>query len=266
MCNPTNMLFSYPVQAAGHRAPQRLAMILLLGLSAPAQVVSEEGQPALGDLDHITSPLPPDYRIRRNGSVALRICYNWSCAVQAQILLAPQEIEEVRKEMGRCDGESLYERLQRVRIGIWQMEVMAQRYIPALANDLAINDKDQDLEGRTDCVDNATNTTNFLHILSELQGLPGWQVVEVEVRDRLSPKDVHWTAVLRDVATGALWSVDSWFRPHGHLPDVQPLKDWVTGAEAWKPPYEVFNPTPQTADELCSAQAVQKASLARKQG
>lgn len=260
------MSFHYPRHLAARLAYPGLALGVVLGLIAPAQGASEENAPALGDLDHITSPLPQDYRIRRNGSVALRICYNWSCAVQAQILLAPEEIEEVRKEMGRCNGQSLYERLQRVRIGIWQMEVMAQRHIPALANDLAINDKDQDLEGRTDCVDNATNTTNFLHILGALQELPGWQVVEVEVRDRLSPKDVHWTAVVRDLATGVPWSVDSWFRPHGHLPDVQPLKDWVTGAEAWKPPFEVFNPIPQTADELCSAQAVQKASLARKQG
>ncbi len=260
------MWFFYPKPFSAWVVTQCLAMGLVLGLNVPAQGSTDQNAPALGDLDHVTSPLPPDYRLRRNGSVALRICYNWACAVQAQIVLSPQEVEEVRKEMGRCNGQSLYERLQRVRIGVWQMEVMAQRHIPELGNDLAINDKDEDLEGRTDCVDNATNTTNFLRVLSDLQELPGWRLMEVEVRDRMSPSDVHWTAVIRDVATGELWSVDSWFRPHGHLPDVQPLKAWVTGYEAWKPPYELYNPVPRTADELCTAEAVQRASLARKQG
>ena len=59
-------------------------------------------------------------------------------------------------------------RLQRVRIGIWQMELLAQKRQPLLANDLAINDFDAAVEGRMDCVDNSSNTTTYFHILRDI--------------------------------------------------------------------------------------------------
>lgn len=241
-------------------APGCLATLLLLGLGIPVVGFSDTIAPIMGDLDHITSPLPAEYRVHRDGSATLRVCYNWACAVQAEVTFTPRDLAEVRMEMGRCTGQTLYERLQRVRIGIWQMELMAQKYIPELANDLAINDQDQDLDGRTDCIDNSSNTTTFLRVLRDLQDLPGWRIAEAVVRDRLT-EDVHWTAVITDEGTGEDWAVDSWYRPHGHLPFVQPLGAWGAGDKAWEPPFEVLNPFPRRVDELCLPDAVQRASL-----
>lgn len=233
---------------------------LLLGLSVFMLGTCEANPPDSGVIEHITSPLPSEYRLHPNGAATLRVCYNWSCAVQAQIILTPQDLADVRSEMGRCNGPSLFERLQRVRIGIWQMEVMAQKYLPDLANDLAINEQEQDLEGRTDCVDNTSNTTTFLSLLMALQALPGWRLADAAVRDRWSV-DVHWSAAITDEASGEVWTVDSWYRPHGHLPFVQPLDAWAAGERAWEPPFELLNPFPPRADELCSPEGVKRASI-----
>jgi hypothetical protein len=141
-----------------------------------------------------------------------------------------------------------------VRIGIWQMELLAEKYQPMLSNDLAINESEKGLNGRMDCVDNASNTTTYLHILRDIGALPGWTLSSPEVRSRFNPHAVHWTAVITDMQSGLQWSVDSWFRPNGHLPMVMPLQSWVDEKKAWEPPFERLNAVPHSIHELCHSQ------------
>jgi hypothetical protein len=63
--------------------------------------------------------------------------------------------------------------------------------------------------------------------------------------------EVHWTAVLIDQESELPWSIDSWYRPNGHLPMVMPLKSWMDGKKGWEEPYERLNSTPHSAYDLC---------------
>jgi hypothetical protein len=204
----------------------------------------------------VSQPLSPEYHIGDDGSVSLRICFNWSCARRDRLVFSAQDMAEVGRQMSFCSGNTLPQRLQRIRIGVWQMELLAQKYQPLLANDKAINDQDQNVEGRTDCVDNASNTTVFLHALKDLSLLPQWTVAAPRVRDMLTIVGVHWTAVVADQNGGGSWSVDSWYRPHGHLPMIMPLADWAAGNKGWEPPFDTLNPTPHSITELCEEQRV----------
>jgi len=165
----------------------------------------------------------------------------------------PHDMDVSKKRMATCSGTTLNDRLQRVRIGIWQMELLAQKYQPLLANDRAINDFEASVQGRMDCVDNSSNTTTYLHVLNDIGELDGWTVSSPRVRNRFDVSAVHWTAVLRDTASERLWSVDSWYRPNGHLPMVLPLQDWFDEQKGWEPPFEVMNATPRSIYELCDA-------------
>jgi hypothetical protein len=196
-------------------------------------------------------PLAPDFRIARSGAVTLRVCYNWSCARTERMTFSADEMAGVVRQLEICPGDTLQQRLQRLRIGIWQMELLAAQHQPLLRNDQAINSTDRDLEGRTDCIDNASNSTNFLAILLELGVLDGWSLEPPSIRDRFSLATVHWTAVVVDRASGTPWSVDSWYRPHGHLPFVMPLDAWLAGETGWERPLLVFNPTPRDSSDLC---------------
>ncbi len=204
----------------------------------------------IGD-ESVQRPLPPDYRINPDQSIDVRVCFNWSCSRTKTLSFSTEDVSEVKGQMAYCAGDSLHERLQRIRIGIWQMELLAQKYLPVLTNDRAINDQDKDVEGRTDCVDNASNTTTFLHILDDLKVLPSWSVAPPKVRKLLYLTRVHWTAVVVDEKTGGLWSIDSWLRRHGHLPFVMPLDDWVEEKRPWEAPFDDFNPYPQVVTQLC---------------
>ncbi len=203
---------------------------------------------------YAATPLPPEYAINPNGSVTLRICFNWSCYIRQTITFTSDDIDLLKRLMAKCLGPSLHNRLQRIRIGIWQMELLAQKYQPLLANDRAINDFEENVDGRTDCVDNTSNTTTYLHILRDIGELTGWTVSSPRVRNRLDVTAVHWTAVVTDTDNGQPWSIDSWYRPNGHLPTVMPLQSWINEKKGWEPPFDHVNFIPHTIYELCTKQ------------
>jgi hypothetical protein len=139
------------------------------------------------------------------------------------------------------------------------MELLAQKYQPALANDRSVNSQEVGAEGRMDCVDNAANTTTVLRILEDLGTLPGLTVKTPRFRMSTSITRAHWTAVVVDQATEELWSIDSWYRNNGHLPFVVPLADWLRKSLGWEPPFDRLNPYPVQSDELCAATAISTA-------
>jgi len=203
--------------------------------------------------ESVSSPLPPEYTIEKDGSVTLRVCFNWSCASRQTMKFTSADMALVKQRMATCPGKTLHDRLQRVRIGIWQMELLAEKYQPLLVNDLPMNELEEDTVGRTDCIDNSSNTTTYLHILQDIGELSGWTITTPDVRNRILVT-VHWTAVMIDNDSGLSWSVDSWYRPNGHLPMLMPMEDWFDEKVAWKPPFEEVNATPHSIQELCKAQ------------
>ena len=218
-------------------------------------VGAASSQPIFDDLQgSVSRPLPPEYVIDSDGSVTLRICFDWSCARRQTMTFTPNDMALLKRNIALCPGTSLHDRLQQVRIGIWHMEVLAQKYQPLLANDLAINDFEAGVEGRMDCVDNASNTTTYLHILRDIRQLAGWTVSSPKVRSPFDITAVHWTAVINDTESGLHWSVDSWYRPNGHLPMVMPLPSWIDEKKAWEPPFKRLNSTPHSIDALCNMQ------------
>lgn len=225
----------------GLRLPYTLATLFLLGIVATIPVETHAS----------TRPLPPVYKLNQDGSVVLELCYNWSCATRHPVLFHAQDMSRVLTIMAQCGGASIHQRLQRLRMGVWLMEELAEKAVPILANDTAMNIDDRESPGRTDCVDNSTNTTTYLQILSDLGQLPGWNIAPPEVRDIFDIQSVHWTAVVTDGHDGRTWSVDSWFRPNGHLPFVMPLKSWKRAMKGWEPPLDVYNPYPEFSSDLC---------------
>ena len=162
-----------------------------------------------------------------------------------------EDLGRVKGQLAFCSGYELYDRIQRIRIAVWQMEKLAQKYEPLLANDREVNDREYGVEGRMDCVDNSTNTTTYLKILEDLGQLPSWQVEKPRIRKFYDFNSVHWAAVVKDTVTGEEWAVDSWYRPNGHLPYMLPLDSWKDEMRGWLPPFDKLNPYPSASNEFC---------------
>ncbi|RLA09684.1 MAG: hypothetical protein DRQ59_12880 [Gammaproteobacteria bacterium] len=81
-----------------------------------------------------------------------------------------------------------------------------------------------DIIKQLDCIDESTNTFQYLSALQELDLLK-WHKVEPKVR-RTVWFAQHWTAVISDNTTSELYVVDSWYRDNGEPPYIQILADW----------------------------------------
>lgn len=191
-----------------------------------------------------SSPLAPEYRVHPDASATLRICFNRSCARTQTVTFTPDEIARVIGQMAVCAGPAKRNWLQRLRIAMWQMELPAQKYQPALANDLPVNSQEVGAEGRKGFVDNAANTTAFLRILEDMGTLPGRTTKSPRVRMSTSITCAHRAAVVVDQETGEQWSVASWYRANGHLPFVVPFEDWLHESPEWEPPFDRMDPYP----------------------
>lgn len=86
--------------------------------------------------------------------------------------------------------------------------------------------------GQLDCIDEATNTSIFLHLLDNY-GLIRFHTVEKPAqRGFIVGHWFHSTAVLRELDGIAAYAIDSWFYEPGTPAEVVPLEIWL---DFWKP-------------------------------
>jgi hypothetical protein len=86
--------------------------------------------------------------------------------------------------------------------------------------------------GQMDCIDESTNTTTYLRMLTE-SGLLKFHTVQDRVtRFGLFVGVPHTTAVIQETGTGQRFAVDSWFFDNGHAPAIIDMQQWKSG---WEP-------------------------------
>jgi hypothetical protein len=90
--------------------------------------------------------------------------------------------------------------------------------------DKAGNYPGSDIFGQMDCIDESTNTFQYLRALEDLELLK-WHRVDLKDR-RIVWFLTHWTATIVEIDSNERFAVDSWYRDNGELPYIQPLKDW----------------------------------------
>ena len=81
-----------------------------------------------------------------------------------------------------------------------------------------------DFVRQMDCIDESTNTFQYLSALEELD-LLRWHRTGLKQR-RIVWFATHWTATIAEVDSGQLFAVDSWYLDNGELPYLQPIADW----------------------------------------
>lgn len=155
------------------------------------------------------------------------ICYNYGCAVTAQVNLQENELAAARKLLLRAtDAVEEREAISRV-IGLF--EVVAGQQTPTWA-DKGRNVNDDGVDGRMDCIDESANATSYLHLLESKGWLKYHRVLEPVKRAPLLVND-HWAARIVEKKTGRAFAVDSWFFDNGQPAFVVPLDEWLDGAE-----------------------------------
>ena len=162
----------------------------------------------------------------------LRVCYNWGCSEHGFLSLDQEDIQPLDRLFHNpdCGAGSAGLELQMIRVAIKYLETKAGEQLP-IGNDLSGNHRDRHIEGRADCVDNATNTNNYLHFLRDQGYLKYWRSPQdrpIEKTCVLCPwVPQHFAAAISPEGRDEIrYVVDSWLLDNGALPFVGPIETW----------------------------------------
>ncbi len=149
-------------------------------------------------------------------------CYDFGCKSRKEIRYEPEQWESLRRVMAAEQADPDQEK-QAIRKAIAMMENFSGQ-IAGTSVDKAGNYPGYDIVKQLDCIDESTNTYQYLSALEELK-LFKWHRVEPKQR-RIVWFLTHWTAVISEITSGENFAVDSWYRDNGEPPYIQPIEDW----------------------------------------
>jgi hypothetical protein len=154
------------------------------------------------------------------------LCYNYGCSARVAVRFSSQDLKRIQAAFdGVADPVD-----ERKAIAT----AMAFLYASAAAQspiwrDRGGNIEDGEVDGRMDCIDHSTNTTEWLKILGERGWLKHHRVGE-RVRRSSWLIFEHWSARIVEADTHAEFAVDTWFLDPGQPAVVYPLRKWLDGA------------------------------------
>jgi hypothetical protein len=157
----------------------------------------------------------------------LTICYNYGCAVQAQVVFSSDELVELDALFDDVDNAG-FERGS-IQLAVGFMSRVAGKQTP-IHNDKGGNYADNGVDGRMDCIDHSRTTTAYLKFMAA-RGLLHFHRVLEPIRRAPLLVDDHWSARIEEKASRAQYAVDSWFFDNGEPARIFPLNEWLKGAK-----------------------------------
>jgi hypothetical protein len=153
------------------------------------------------------------------------VCHGYTCRIVTGISFTAEDVASIAGVLATGASSPETER-EAVSEAVQRFETIVGARI-GTASDLAGMQFGQGTPDQMDCIDEATNTTSLLLFLSERGYIKHHRVVEPSARGFfLDGRYPHATAVLRELASGDKWAVDSWPRANAQPPVIQPLSEW----------------------------------------
>jgi len=149
-------------------------------------------------------------------------CYDFGCKTTQELHYSAANWDEIKALFVPASVDSDAEK-QAIRRAIATMERISGE-LSGTFRDKGGNYPGSDIIRQMDCIDESTNTFQYLAALEELNLLK-WHRVDPKQR-RIVWFFTHWTATITEVNSGERFAVDSWYRDNGELPYIQPLADW----------------------------------------
>ena len=149
-------------------------------------------------------------------------CYDFGCKSRQAIDYSPQQWADIRAIFSVKPLDTADEK-QAIRKAVALMEHFSGDIV-GTALDKGGNYPGYDIEKQQDCIDESTNTYQYLKALENLDLLK-WHQVTPKKR-RIVWFATHWTATIAEYKTNQRFAVDSWYRDNGQPPYIQKLEDW----------------------------------------
>jgi len=149
-------------------------------------------------------------------------CFDFGCKSHQPVTLTKKQWQQISAIFKRPALSAWLEK-QQIRQAIALMELFSGE-ITGTAVDKAGNYNEMVEINQHDCIDESTNTMQYLHALDK-RGYLHWHQASGKQR-RIRFFWTHWTAVISQLDNGEKYAVDSWYRDNGEPPYLQKLSDW----------------------------------------
>ena len=176
---------------------------------------------ALNDITHIYKQMPS-----LNG---FDVCTGGGCAEVKHLVLTDDEwqsIASVFMNAGNVTDPEQERNLIAQAIGAFESIVGSKT---STETDLAGTFGNSDYPGQLDCNDEAINSTTYMRLMRQNGLLKLHEIEDMRTRNFFFTGWPHSTAVIKEVATGQRYAVDSWFYDNGFPATIVPFNVWKAG-------------------------------------
>jgi hypothetical protein len=184
--------------------------------------------PVSANMAEVVAAAYGDYSVGAPTPDQVVICHGFGCKYRAEVALSAADHAQLAHIMAAGKASAAAERRAVATAWAWFDRRIAP--IAGTRNHVASAGVKYMYDTRQfDCVDASRNTTTLLLVLEQLHLLHYHAVDVPESRGFLiDGRPPHYTAVLRERATGVKWAVDSWTRAYGQPAEVMTLSRWLS--------------------------------------
>lgn len=158
-----------------------------------------------------------------------QICAGGGCAELKQVTLSEDDWQSVARIFTQADVvcDAAQER-ELIAQAVSAMESVVGR-LTDTDTDLAGTFDNANYPGQMDCNDEAINSTTYMRLMRSHGLIKFHEVEDMRTRNFFFNGWPHSTAVIREIATGLRFAVDSWFYDNGFPATIVPFSEWKSG-------------------------------------
>lgn len=160
------------------------------------------------------------------------VCHGYGCKYETTVRFSGSQWAQATAPLAAPAPDAPQER-QRIAKAIAIMETLVGEATGTQTDqpgaDFIVEDP-----GQMDCIDEAYNSSLYLHLMQQ-DNLLRWHRLSTPARRGyfVDGRWPHNTATITENATGQRYVVDSWFLENGREPFLLPVEEWLAG---WHPP------------------------------
>ncbi len=158
-----------------------------------------------------------------------KICHGYGCVLRSNSFFSKYQWQNIASFFTPQTTDPVSER-QQIAKAIALMETYSG-LITGTHTDVAGAGFKMIDNKQMDCIDETLNTNQYLYFLKN-NNLLVWHDVAKPIRRGyfVDGKWPHNTATVRELESGAIYTIDSWFFKNGEEPWIIPAKQWLAGS------------------------------------
>jgi hypothetical protein len=158
-------------------------------------------------------------------SELLMVCHGFGCRYRDPFVLTPERIADLHSVL--AEPRSAPEERQAIGRAVAWFDREGGRVAATVGRIAYASARTKSGPGQMDCIDLTANVTELLLVLERSKLIRFHRLGEPVSRGFIIDGRLpHTTPVIVEIANNEQWSVDSWTRAYGEIPDIITIAEW----------------------------------------